>query len=257
MKTSHILFALAIATATTAIFYREFIGNVTMTLDNQPSNALSRFWLNFYDLKVSHPLPRPVKHIRVSGIGKQPFVVLGTEKTENRSVFGINPQGYTVRVEEDTLFLEVERDFAYVRLQQSEPIFGVSVRNGNLNLSRPFFHPDSVAFLLEEGSSLTISRGEEDQADSIARVRMEVRGHSTVSLIDEKMEAVSALLDNSTLTYRSVSQVDSLFVALKGESKVYSRNWRDEQGVKKLVISGDRQHFNEEFAGKGVEVISP
>lgn len=69
------------------------------------------------------------------------------------------------------------------------------------------------------------------------------------------MKNATVNLENAVLSYNANVEADSLLVTLKERSTVASQNRDVINQINNLVISGDKQYFKKEFAGKGVDVI--
>src|SRR5690606_22968877 len=162
MKTSNILFILAIATAILGIRSTESLYTVTMTADNQPVNTISSLWLKMYDLKVTQELPTPVKHIKIRGNGNRVF--LDFREQEESSLFSQDPQAFTYSIDFDTLVIDVLHDYTNIVLKQPTPVEQITIYQATVDANG--FNQEKLAINAHDESHFSANRYNRKQIDN-------------------------------------------------------------------------------------------
>lgn len=252
MKTSNILFSAAIITAILSIRFADSWGQVRMTTDNKPVNTTSNLWLKIYDLKITQKLPKPVKHLKFLGNGNR--VSLNIEEKEDSELFSQTPQAFTYAIHADTLVIDVVHDYAYIMLKQAIPVEQITLHQVRLDANG--FNQEELSVNAQKESHFSIVQNWRDLKNSqnIGYLDLCATECSSINLKKLKVNTASAVIENSVLNYNPDINIDSLSVTLRGRSTVSSNNRHVVNEVKNLIVSGDKQYFKREFAGKDVDV---
>lgn len=254
MKTSNILFSAAIITAILSIRFSDSWGGVQMTTDNKPVNTTSNLWLKIYDLKITQELPKPVKHLKFLGNGNR--ISLSIEENEDPRLFSRTPQAFTYAIHADTLVIDVIHDYAFIVLKQAVPVEQITLHQVRLDASG--FNQEELSVNVQKESHLSIASDWRDQEKTrnITYLDIYATDRSSVNLGRLKVNTASATIENSVLNYDPNIKVDSLFATLHGRSTVLSNDRHVVNEVKNIIISGNKQYFKKEFAGKGVRIMA-
>ncbi|RZF58122.1 hypothetical protein [Sphingobacterium corticibacterium] len=250
MKTSNILFILAIATAILGIRSTESLYTVTMTADNQPVNMISSLWLKMYDLKVTQELPTPVKHIKIRGNGNRVF--LDFQEQEESSLFSRDPQAFTYSIDFDTLVIDVLHDYTNIVLKQPTPVEQITIYQATVDANG--FNQEKLAINAHDESHFFANRYNRKQIDNITHLDICATDRSLVNLEALKAKTASVTMRHAVLHYSPNAKIDSLFVTLYGRSSVSSNNKDVVNEINNLIVSGNEQYFQKKFAGKNVTV---
>ncbi|MBD1427179.1 hypothetical protein [Sphingobacterium arenae] len=254
MKTSHILFASTILMATLSAIFHTTIGNAKMTHENQPVNTLSAWWMNQYDLKVTHELPQSVKYLKVIGNNRASQTHLYIQKTEQPSLFSMSPQNFTHEIKNDTLFIYATDSYNSIYLRQQTPIEQITLREGNASIVG--INQENLTVDVQRGSRLTLGNNwyNRKKTDTIAHLDLQASDRSNVNLHKLKIKTATVKLKNAVLNYDATVEADSFMVALTERSTVISQNRDVINQVNHLIVSGNEQYFQKKFAGKNVTV---
>lgn len=253
MKTSNILFILTLVIGFIAIRFFESWGNVKMTADNQPANTLSKLWLKIYDTKVTQELPKPIKYVKLMGSGQR--IYLEMQQHKDPHLFSPNPQTFTYTFTGDTLVIQAIGNFAHIVLKQ--PVPGEHVALHHVKASVVGFSQDKFTIHAHDESSLLPDLFNRDSRDSVGHLYVYATDRSLVDLHHLRANHVSSTMENAVLNYGSETKADSVAVTLRGRSTVRSKNKDAVNQIGQLTVSGNKEYFNQEFAGKGVDVVMP
>ncbi|MBD1434833.1 hypothetical protein H8B06_18560 [Sphingobacterium sp. DN00404] len=252
MKTSTILFILAFIIGYIAIRFFDSWGQVSMTMDNQPTNALSKFWLQMYDLRVTQELEKPVKHVKSKGRGER--IYLEIQQHEESLLFSRSPQAFTYSRDGDTLIIYNTEQYTHILLRQPIPLDQITLHQAKAFVAG--FHQEKLSVAVHDGGSLYTNFSNRDNAgiDSVSHLQVYATTGSSVNLNRLTGSTVSATLDNAVLNYGAETKVDSVFAKLHGRSTVSSNNRDAVNQIGHLVVSGNKEYFRKEFIGKAVDV---
>lgn len=254
MKTSNILFIVAIITAILSIRFSDSWGRVQMTTDNKPVNTTSNLWSKIYDLKITQKLPKPVKHLKFLGNGNR--ISLGIEENEDSKLFSQTPQAFTYAIHADTLVIDVLHDYAFIVLKQAIPVEQIALHQVRVDVNG--FNQEKLSVDAQKESHFSIASGwgDQEKTQNITYLDIYATERSSVNLGRLKVNTASATIENSVLNYDPNIKVDSLFVTLDGRSTVLSNDRHVVNEVKNIIISGNKQYFKKEFAGKDVRIMA-
>ncbi|PRD47318.1 hypothetical protein [Sphingobacterium haloxyli] len=255
MKTSHTLFALTVLLATLSAVFFGSMGNVKMTHENQPINTLSKLWMKQYDLKVTHELSQPARYLKVIGNGTASRTYIHIQKTEHPSLFSMTPQNFTHEIKNDTLFIYTTNNYNTINIRQQTPIEQIILRQENAFIMG--INQDRLSIDVQESSSLNLGDNwyNREKLDSISHLNLLAADRSNVRLSKLEIKKATVKLENAVLNYDASVEADSLMVSLKERSTVSSKNQGVINQVNNLIVSGDKQYFAKEFAGKNVDVV--
>ncbi|MBD1434129.1 hypothetical protein H8B06_14925 [Sphingobacterium sp. DN00404] len=255
MKTSNILFILAIATAILGIRFTESLCTVTMTLDNKPIDNISKFWLKRYDLKVTQELPQPIKHIKVTGdTDKELQLEIHKTQGAENNLFSHNPQQFDYKTVGDSLLIHVTGKYARIDLRQATPVEDVEAQYINVNIQH--IMQDKFRIAAMDGSQFFLKRNylRRDEQDTIGYLTIESTKQANVTLANIYINNANVSLNDAVLSYSSTTQIDSLSVHLDGRSTVKLNSGDKGQQVANISLSGNKQFFKKELLGKDVNI---
>ncbi len=254
MKTSHILFAIALFMGILATFYIELIGNIKMTTENKPTNSISAFWLRFYDIKVTQEFSKPIRYVKVTG-GKDKDLYLNIQKApaDKSSLYSSNPQNFIYQIVNDSLLIHIESRFANITLHQNVPLASIEARQVNVCLNNII--QDQLHIVAIDNAHFYVSKPFErsDQRDSIGELTVHAANASNVWLDNLIVNNSNTVMNDAVLNYTSSTQMDSLTVQLHGRSTVTSNF--NESRIASIRISGNKEYFKKEFLGNGAKSI--
>lgn len=254
MKTSHILFVIALFMGASATFYTGFIGNIKMTTVNKPINSISTFWLKCYDIKVTQDLPHPIKHIKVTGGNdKNLYLKFQKNQTEESTLFSVDPQNFSYEVVGDSLLIQIKSSYANITLQQNAPIASIEAQEVSVNLNSIVQEKLHIAATDKGRFSLSYPFQRNEQQDSIGKLTIRAANAANVFLDNVAINTSNALMDDAVLHYTPSTQMDSLAVHLQGRSSV--TNDFNESRIAGIHISGNKKYFKKELLGKDAPVI--
>lgn len=255
MKKSDILFISAIFLAVLSIVFSASIGQVKMTRENEPLNSLSKFWMDMYGLKVTENLPQSIKYLRIIGQNNRHPTIIEINNNKQANLFSRQPQSFTYQVNNNTLFLYPKKKYTYIDLNLPKALEKITLCYGNACIVT---QQDSLAIDVQNGSHLSLGESRYrllNKAQHINHLKLQITDRSTVSLGRLKLKTTQADLENAVLKYDANVEADSLRVTLKNRSTVTSQNRNVVNQINNLVVSGDKQYFKQEFAGKDVNVM--
>lgn len=254
MKTSHILFAIALFMGIFATFYIELIGSIKMTTENKPIDRISAFWLKFYDIKVTQKFSNPIRHIKVTG-GKDKDLYLNIQKApaDKNSLYSINPQNFSYKIVNDSLLIHIESRFADITLQQNVPLASIEARQVSVCLNNIIQDQLHIAAIDNARFSVSKPFQRSDQRDSIGELTIQAANASSVYLDNLIVNTSNAVMHDAVLNYTSSTQMDSLAVHLHGRSTVTS-NFKESR-IASMRILGNKEYFKKEFLGNGAKSI--
>ncbi|MBL1411178.1 hypothetical protein [Sphingobacterium faecale] len=272
MKKSNIILLLSIAFAITYFFCPAVFGIISVDYQGNPTDPISRFWLNLYPNNINLNGEKIIKHIKIIGC-KESTASLEIKKAGEHLLKSDDQQNFEYKLHKDTLEIQLKKGDTYLYLEQPMPIQSISCTDhANLKLIPVQPTTDSLQQLnitLADKSVLRMGEYTKKHGNGIINgsygpikiknLKLNLSHQSKAYLNGIQADECTAELTDAFLNCQQSTYIDSLKIYLNGKSSIKNAylatdsRWianakpSNEPNIGHLIVSGNMTYFNKNF----------